>query len=212
MPIMSQTQPVSIRRLAAAEMPAASALLGRGMRDNPTHVRAFGDNPERRHCALAAMFAPFMRRQAVNGVVFGAFIEDELVGVAGLSLPGRCQPALMDKLRALPALLVAGGPRGLWRVYCWTRIWKRRDAHMSRHGHLGPLAVVPQWQGRGIGSALMQCLCDELNKRQLAGYLETDLAANVRLYQRFGFSTVAEQPVVGVNHWFMWRGPQHTAE
>lgn len=209
---MSPLPPISIRRLVAAEIPAASALLGLGMRDNPTHIQAFGNDPEKRRRALGAMFTPFMRRQATSGLVLGAFIEDELVGVAGLSLPGRCQPALVDKLRALPALFVACGPRGLWRVYRWTRIWKRRDAHMSRHGHLGPLAVVPQWQGRGIGSALMHCLCDELNKRQLAGYLETDLAANVRLYRRFGFSTVAEQPVVGVNHWFMWRGPQHTAE
>ncbi|MDN6180782.1 MAG: GNAT family N-acetyltransferase, partial [Halomonas subglaciescola] len=168
-------------------MPAASALLGLGMRDNPTHIQAFGNDPEKRRRALAAMFAPFMRRQATSGLVLGAFIEGELVGVAGLSLPGRCQPALMDKLRTLPALFVACGPRGLWRVYRWTRAWQKQDAKMPRHGHLGPLAVAPAWQGRGIGSALLERLCAELSARELTGYLETDRAANVRLYQRFGF-------------------------
>ncbi|WP_311956165.1 GNAT family N-acetyltransferase [Halomonas garicola] len=202
---MSQSNAVSIRRLAVAEIPAASALLGRGMRDNPTHIRAFGSQPARRERALSAMFAPFMRRQAVNGVVLGAFTEDELVGVAGLSLPGRCQPALADKLRALPALFSASGPGGLWRVYRWTRVWAQQDAQMPRHAHLGPMAVAPKRQGQGIGSALFQRLCDELSERQLVGYLETDLTANVRLYQRFGFTTVAEQPVIGVNHWFMQR-------
>lgn len=198
-----------LRRLSVSEMPAASALLGQGMRDNPTHVRAFGDNPERRRQALVAMFAPFMRRQAASGVVFGAFIGEELVGVAGMSLPGRCQPALKDKLCTLPALFLICGPVGLWHVlwnlYRWTRIWKQRDAHMPRHSHLGPLAIEPKWQGQGIGSALLKRLCDQLDQHQALGYLETDLAANVRLYQRFGFTTVAEQTAIGARQWFMRR-------
>ncbi|WP_311944428.1 GNAT family N-acetyltransferase [Halomonas piscis] len=202
---MSLSPSVSIRRLTDAQIPAASALLGRGMRDNPTHVQAFGNRPERRERALSTMFAPFMRRQAVNGMVLGAFIGEELVGVAGLSLPGQCQPALFDKLRVLPGLLTFIGPRGLWRVYRWTRVWARQDARAPRHVHLGPMAVAPERQGQGIGSALFQRLCDELSERGLAGYLETDLAANVRLYQRFGFTTLAEQPVIGVHHWFMCR-------
>lgn len=76
---------------------------------------------------------------------------------------------------------------------------------MPCHGHLGPLAVTPERQGQGIGSALLYCLCDELYERELTGYLETDLAANVRLYQRFGFTTVAEQTVIGARQWFMKR-------
>lgn len=206
---MSPHAPYSIRRLAVAEIPAASALLGLGMRDNPTHVCAFGDSPERRRRALVALFTPFMRHQAVDGVVFGAFMGEELVGVAGLSLPGRCQPAFMDKLRVLPALFCLCGSVGLWHVlwnlYRWTRVWKKQDAQMPRHGHLGPLAVSPERQGQGIGSALLQRLCDELDQRQLVGYLETDLAANVRLYQRFGFTAAAEQTVIGARQWFMKR-------
>lgn len=198
---------VHLRRLAAADIPAAGEMLGRGMRDNPTHVRAFGDDPERRRRALVALFTPFMRRQAQSGRVFGAFIGGELVGVAGLSLPGRCQPAIGDKLRALRALVGLYGAvrmwRMLWRVYRWTRLWQKLDAKMPRHGHLGPLAVAPEQQGQGIGSALLERLCHELGERGLSGYLETDLAANVRLYRRFGFITVAEQPVIGVQHWFM---------
>lgn len=210
MSVMSHSKPISICRLSVAEIPAASALLGRGMRDNPTHVRAFGNSPERRRRALAALFTPFMRRQAVNGIVLGAFIEDELVGVAGLSLPGQCQPALADKIRTLPALLMASSPLSLWRVYRWTRLWARRDANTPPHYHLGPLAIEPHWQGRGIGSALLERLCDQLDQHRALGYLETDRQDNVRLYERFGFTSVATEPVLGTTHWFMQRRPQDT--
>jgi GNAT superfamily N-acetyltransferase len=203
------SSPYSLRRLSVSEMPAASALLGQGMRDNPTHVCAFGNNPERRRQALVAMFAPFMRRQAQEGVVFGAFIEDKLVGVSGFSLPGQCQPALKDKLCTLPALFLICGPVGLWHVlwnlYRWTRVWARRDANTPPHWHLGPLAIEPQWQGQGIGSALLKRLCDQLDQHQALGYLETDRQENVRLYERFGFTTVATEPVLGATHWFMQR-------
>jgi GNAT superfamily N-acetyltransferase len=152
------------------------------------------------------MFTPFIRRQTEEGVVFGAFIQGALVGVAGLSITGHCQPTLIDKIRTLPALLMASGPLSLWRVYRWTRVWARRDASTPPHWHLGPLAVEPQWQGQGIGSALLKRLCDQLDQHQALGYLETDRQKNVRLYERFGFTTVATEPVLGVMHWFMQRG------
>jgi hypothetical protein len=36
-------------------------------------------------------------------------------------------------------------------------------------------------------------------------YLETDRHANVRFYQKFGFTVVAEADVMGVPNWFMSR-------
>ena len=203
----SREQLISIRRLTAKDAGCAASLLGRGMRDNPTHIQAFGSRSVRRERALKGMFTPFIRRQTEEGVVFGAFIQEALVGVAGLSIAGHCQPALADKMRTLPALLMASGPLSLWRVYRWTRVWARRDANTPPHWHLGPLAIEPQWQGQGVGSALLKRLCDQLDQHQALGYLETDRQKNVRLYERFGFTTVATEPVLGVMHWFMQRGP-----
>src|SRR5699024_10507807 len=119
-----------------------------------------------------------------------------LVGVASMSAPGRCQPSLASKLLALPAFLHGGGPQAALRMRAWVRVWARRDKQAPMHWHLGPLAVEPQRQGRGIGSALLQRLCDHLDRHQALGYLETDRVENVRLYQRFGFDTVASEEVI----------------
>jgi len=39
-------------------------------------------------------------------------------------------------------------------------------------------------------------------------YLETDKSENVRFYERFGFTVVAEVNVLGVRNWFMSRAPR----
>lgn len=195
---------VEIRPLTTAEAQSAAGLLGRGMRDNPTHIKAFGTDPGRRERTLRRIFTPFLERQLSDGRVLGAFADQRLVGVAALAAPGGCQPTLTDKRRALPALL-ANGPTSALRLLAWTRVWARRDADVPSHWHLGPLAVAPAWQGQGIGSRLLGRLCDHLDRQRGLGYLETDLPENVRLYRRFGFETLASEPVIGVTHWFMQR-------
>ncbi|TDB01423.1 GNAT family N-acetyltransferase [Halomonas marinisediminis] len=197
---------LEIRALTRAEARTAAGLLGRGMRDNPTHIRAFGADPVRRERTLRRIFVPFLQRQLGEGRVLGAFAGQRLVGVAALAAPGGCQPTLADRGRALPALL-ANGPASALRMRAWVRVWARRDAGMPRHWHLGPLAVAPEWQGQGVGSRLLSRLCDYLDRQRDLGYLETDLPENVRLYRRFGFETLASEPVIGVTHWFMQRQP-----
>lgn len=207
---------IDIRALSRAQAGAAAGLLGRGMRDNPTHIQAFGSDPARRERTLMLMFTPFLRQQMRTGVALGAFFTSStaapdaspsLAGVASVSAPGRCQPSLTSKLLALPAFLHGGGPQAALRMRAWVRVWAQRDKQAPMHWHLGPLAVLPQHQGRGIGSALLQRLCDHLDRHQALGYLETDRVENVTLYQRFGFSTVATQDVIGTPHWFMQREP-----
>lgn len=223
---------LEIRALSVAEAGAAGRLLGRGMRDNPTHIQAFGSDPARREHILSRMFTPFLRQQIHTGKVFGAFSTPaiaaseatvstaetpdstaiQLVGVAGLSAPGHCQPNLNSKLLALPAFSYFSGPAALLRMRRWISIWARHDDAMSAHWHLGPLAVEPQHQGWGIGSTLLQQLCEHLDQHEGLGYLETDKPENVTLYQRFGFDTIASEAVIGTTHWFMSREPRCDAQ
>ena len=59
--------------------------------------------------------------------------------------------------------------------------------------HRGPAqGVDPSAQGRHVGSQLMRQFCEELDRRALPGYLETDRPQDVRFYERFGFEVVAE--------------------
>lgn len=213
---------IAVHALSVAQAGVAAGLLAQGMRDNPTHIEAFGNDPARRERTLRRMFTPFLRQQMRYGLVLGAFSAPpttapdsataQLVGVAALSAPGRCQPGLGSQLLALPAFFHPTGLKAVLRMRAWVNIWAEHDGAMPTHWHLGPLAVAPQHQGGGIGSALLQQLCDHLDQQQTLGYLETDKPENVTLYQRFGFATVTCVDVIDTQHWLMSREPRRDVQ
>ena len=94
---------LEIRAVARLEMNVAATVLARGMRDNPLHVRVFGEDPHRRGAALARMFQALLLQYVSKGVIWGAFDSGALVGVCGMVEPGRCQATMIEKLRLLPA-------------------------------------------------------------------------------------------------------------
>ncbi|HUL75616.1 MAG TPA: GNAT family N-acetyltransferase, partial [Vicinamibacterales bacterium] len=181
--------------LRAPDLPAAAGVLGRGMRDNPLHVRVFGADPARREARLTALFTALLRRQHLaDGVILGAFHDRRLVGVCGMIQPGRCRPTLRQKLQLLPALVSGRGLGLTIRVVNWTSQWARRDPD-ERHWHLGPVAVERDLQGRGVGSALLTEVCARMDALGSDAYLETDKPENVVFYERFGFQTVGDEVV-----------------
>lgn len=74
-------------------------------------------------------------------------------------------------------------------------------ARLLPDGHIGRVAVLAPWRGRGVGGALLQHLLDAARR---AGLPEVKLNAQVRalgFYRRFGF--VAEGEVfddAGIEH------------
>ena len=65
--------------------------------------------------------------------------------------------------------------------------------------YIGRLAVLPQWQGRGMGSALLEAIIDlaqtipkaaeqvQTCAKRLVLFTSTKSERNLRLYERFGF-------------------------
>ena len=180
-------------------------MLARGMRDNPLHVAAYGDDPARRlrcHARLMrGLFRVFAAQQPICAIRDGT-----VVGVTGVAPVGTCQPTAAQRLRLL-SRLVALGPRTAARVASWLSSWAKHDPD-EPHVHLGPLAVDAHLQGQGIGSLIMREHCRRLDAAHEVGYLETDKRENVRFYERFGFEVIAEEPVIGVPNWFMRREPR----
>ncbi|MGY1409397.1 MULTISPECIES: GNAT family N-acetyltransferase [unclassified Luteimonas] len=201
-------QPV-IRPLQQESLAEAARLLASSMRDNPLHQRVFASDDARLEPLLATAFVRLLRRQMRAGHVLGAYECDVLVGVAAVVPPGHCQPDLQEKLAMLSILARGRALRRLPRIGHWLRTWRRHDPPYA-HWHLGPAAVDRTRQGQGIGSRLMVAICDQLDRNQGIGYLETDKPANVRLYRRGGFEVIAEQSVLGVTNWFMQRHPVGT--
>lgn len=195
----------TVRELEATELPQASQLLGRGMRDNPSNIRAFGiSDLEHRSRVLTRFFAGVLRGLNQRGSILGAFRNGRLVGVSAVARPGQCQPTAREKFTLAPALIF-GSPLGATaRVWRWTGEWARRDPP-EPHWHLGPVAVDSDVRGQGIGTAMLQDFCAHMDALSACSYLETDKSQNVRFYERFGFTVIAQAKVLGVPNWFMSR-------
>ncbi len=202
------SSPIAVQLLTPEWIEPAARLLAASMRDNPLHRRIFGSDETRMEPLLATAFARLLQKQMRAGLVLGAFApEQTLVGMAAMVPSSHCQPTLQDRLGMLAILARGRMLRHLLKIQRWLRIWARQDPD-GDHWHLGPAAVKRELQGQGIGTALMTAVCDQLDRLQAEGYLETDKPENVRLYRRGGFEVVAELPVSGVTNWFMLRRPQ----
>lgn len=77
------------------------------------------------------------------------------------------------------------------------------------HLHLQLLAVVPEAQGRGIGSALMAEVLERADREGTAAYLEATSNRNRALYERHGFEYRGPIAIPGgpTLH-AMWRDPR----
>jgi GNAT superfamily N-acetyltransferase len=96
----------------------------------------------------------------------------------------------LDRFRALDDALARHHPHGV-------------------HHYLALLAVRPEWQGYGIGSALMQQHLRRLDRAGLPAYLEASSARSRDLYLRYGYRVRGEPFHLpdGPPFWPMWRAP-----
>ncbi len=194
---------LEIGALDPAEIEEVLDVVARGMRDNPQHVAAFGDDPETRRRLFRRLMAAAFSTRDLSHTLVARWEDGAIVGVCGMMPPGNCQPGLGQQLRLLPTLLSVG-PRVAGRLTRWLGAWQRHDPKES-HWHLGPLAVDAHLQGQGVGSRMMRAFCARMDAAGEDAYLETDKPINVRFYERFGFEVTAEQEVIGVTNWFMVR-------
>jgi len=196
---------VRIEPYTAGMADEAARMLAQAFATNPLHVAAFGPGQVAKSEAffrggLAAMKGP--KRVALDG--------SRVVGLVHWVRSPGCRFSAGEKLRMMPVMMRGFGVPATLRVASWLGAWSKRHPQ-EEHGHLGPIGVGPEQQGRGVGRRLMDVYCDALDRDGIAGYLETDRPENVRFYRRFGFDVVAEAPVLGVPNFYMWRGPRAAA-
>jgi predicted GNAT family N-acyltransferase len=86
----------------------------------------------------------------------------------------------------------AGGPIGCGRLL--------------PDGHIGRMAVISDWRGRGVGAALLLRLIELARERGDARVLLNAQTQAMPFYARFGFTPVgAEYEEAGIPHWTMER-------
>ena len=77
--------------------------------------------------------------------------------------------------------------------------------------YLFNLYIKKEAQGKGIASKLMRPMLQFCDDERMPAYLETNKAANVGLYQHFGFDLMKEDmiPKSSVKHYAMLRRPKY---
>jgi ribosomal protein S18 acetylase RimI-like enzyme len=80
------------------------------------------------------------------------------------------------------------------------------------HWYLWNLAVHPDHQGKGIGTALVRDMFSRTEQEGYGIYLETQNPRNVGYYEQLGFVVLREVTVPNLDFearlWSMWREPQ----
>lgn len=66
-------------------------------------------------------------------------------------------------------------------------------ARLLPDGHIGRMAVLKEWRGRGVGSALLRVLLAEARKYQVRQAVLNAQTSATRFYAKFGFQTVGEE-------------------
>lgn len=74
-------------------------------------------------------------------------------------------------------------------------------ARLLPDGHIGRMAVLKAWRGKGLGSALLQCLLEESRRRSMSKIILNAQITAKAFYAKFGFQvTGSEFMEAGIPH------------
>lgn len=77
------------------------------------------------------------------------------------------------------------------------------------HWYLAVLGTDPQYQGTGVGSALIAPVLSQCDEEGVPAYLESSKERNIPFYERHGFKVTTELKLKnGPSLWPMWRDPR----
>jgi GNAT superfamily N-acetyltransferase len=181
-----------------------AAVLARAFYDDPPIKWVIRDDGRRRDL-LERSFALYL------GKLW--FKQDEcyttasVVGAIVWELPGQWKAGILDQLRLLPAMARING-RLLPRILRGLAVLESNHP-AEPHYYLPLVGVEPEWQRRGLGTALMRPILDRCDDEKMPAYLEATTPRNRALYERHGFETTEQfstepgAPPI----WRMWRTP-----
>ena len=193
---------IEIERMSSADLDAACELIGLAFADNPNTLAVVrGDKDKAQRMMRAAVRAAKLGRKC--SYVLVAKEGGRMVGVLNAAQWPSCQLSAGEKLRTAPVMIRTAG-LALARSLKLMSVWAKQDPQKP-HWHIGPIGVHPDFQGRGVGKAILKAFMHTVDEQASAAYLETDVDKNVALYEKFGFKVTAQAEIMGINNRFMWR-------
>ena len=194
------------RRATVLDAPRAADTLAAAFADDPV-TSWIGRKDARRDAGRRAMIGHLVTALGIAGNE--PWIADDH-SAAALWVPpthADLKIPLLGELRLVRALITFTGWTGLARANAFR---KAADAHHPKsepHFYLMTIGVDPQFQGQGLGSALLGATLENIDAQHMPSYLESSSPKNVPLYQRHGFDVTSEfRPRAdGPPLWGMWR-------
>jgi ribosomal protein S18 acetylase RimI-like enzyme len=198
----------SVRKATPDDAPKMAGALARAFFDDPVFTWVLHEDP-RRLVILRRAFELFLRRVWLEHEE--TFTTPSVAGVAVWEPPGHWKHGLGEQLRLLPAMLAAFGrrlPRVL-RALAALESEHPAEPVAQAHFYLPFIGVDPQWQGHGLGGALLAPILERCDRERTPAFLEASTLRSKALYERNGF-TVMEEFALGKGapvQWRMWRLP-----
>lgn len=195
----------TVRKATADDAPGIAQSLARAFYNDPVIEWFLPDESQRMRRGQRMFESIFLKRVCLPQNE--TYTTEDIVGGALWMPPGKWQLGLLDNLRLLPHMAAVWG-HGLPRALRSLGYLDSKHPHES-HYYLFILGVEPEWQGKGIGAALMQPILERCDGERVPAYLEATTPRNCELYLRNGFEVVEEieLPGGGPPVWRMWREP-----
>jgi GNAT superfamily N-acetyltransferase len=183
----------------------AAQVLAKAFVDDPVSVASFnGFTPDRRVRALTVDFSNELQVCIRRAYPIQLNEANQAVAVAVIYPPGAYPlPFIEGWLIQLKSIL----GNGLYDIRPWLKWLNQVEKHhpTEAHFYLEYLAVEPEYQGKGYGSAILKHLTGKADELGVGCYLENANPRNVAFYQRAGFLVTREMEIIGIHTWLMWR-------
>lgn len=197
---MSDTTVTDVARAAPAEADRLGEVLARAFHDDPVFTWVL-PRPEARRDRLPSFFALFAEAFAPHGETY---LTADGTGAA-LWAPAGVEPIGPQQAEEfgarLASILQEDAERGVHVEEVLEAYHPEEDCF-----YLQFVGVLPEHQGRGLGSRLLTTVLQRCDAGGIPAYLEATSPLNRRLYERHGFETMAEIALpAGPSLWPMWR-------
>jgi len=193
-----------IERLQPQDIPEAAKVISYAMVRNPIKLALWDAQGEEQRRKTEQLVRTLDLGRA-HSLAFIARHEGKIVGALNMVQWPHCKSSLLNGIKQFYKVIPAVRGAILRHIRFYSTL-ERYHPHKP-HWHLGPIGVLPEMQGHGIGTRFIETYTKFLDQQDQAAYLETAASHAIRNRQRYGFKVMQEVDILGVHYFLMWRSP-----